>query len=232
VAHTVAVILYGGFVKKKLKDSLRKFPAPDDIVGLVAETMKKPRLADAQLFRVYYYDAVPFEGRTKNPVDGSPLDFSTTPQARLNRQLIDTLEMKPDFAVRRGEIIHTGWKLGHAALRSLSKNPRAVTAQDFVPDMGQKGVDIKIGLDIARIAVKRIVDIIVLARIIHERNDACGERGPRRGPGDGSSDHRRLRTGHPFSRSHSVAAVSLSRGAGRAQRTHPPAPAAAPARRR
>ena len=162
MAHTVAVILDGGFVKKKLQDSLGKFPAPDDIVALVGATMKKPRLADAQLFRVYYYDAVPFEGRTKNPVDGSPLDFSTTPQARLNRQLIDTLEMKPDFAVRRGEIIHTGWKLGHAALRSLSKNPRAVTAQDFVPDMGQKGVDIKIGLDIARIAVKRIVDIIVL----------------------------------------------------------------------
>ena len=28
--------------------------------------------------------------------------------------------------------------------------------------MGQKGVDIRIGLDIARIAVKHIVDIIVL----------------------------------------------------------------------
>lgn len=28
--------------------------------------------------------------------------------------------------------------------------------------MGQKGVDIRTGLDIARIAVKRIVDIIVL----------------------------------------------------------------------
>ncbi len=49
-----------------------------------------------------------------------------------------------------------------AALASLSKTPRPVTAKDFVPDMGQKGVDIRIGLDIARISVKRIVDIIVL----------------------------------------------------------------------
>lgn len=162
MAHSVAVILDGGFVKKKLQDTLRRFPTPDDVVALVEATMAKPRLASAELFRVLYYDAPPFEGRAQNPVDGSVLNFSATPQARLNRQLIDRLELKPDFAVRRGMIIHTGWKLGRAALSSLSKKPRPVTAQDFVPDMGQKGVDIRIGLDIARIAVKRIVDIIVL----------------------------------------------------------------------
>lgn len=162
MVHSAALILDGGFVKKKLKDALQRFPTPDDIVALVEATMGKPRLTGVELFRVLYYDAPPFEGRARNPVDGSVLNFSATPQARLNRQLIDSLELKPDFAVRRGMIIHTGWKLGRAALRSLSRKTRAVTAQDFVPDMGQKGVDIRIGLDIARIAVKRIVDIIVL----------------------------------------------------------------------
>ena len=162
MAHTAAVIIDGGFVKKKLQASLKKFPTSDNIVALVEATMQKPRLAGAELFRVFYYDAPPFEGQATNPLDGSVLDFSATPQARLNRQLIDRLELKPDFAVRRGEIIHNGWKLGHAALESLSKTPRPVTAHDLVPDMGQKGVDIRIGLDIARISVKRIVDIIVL----------------------------------------------------------------------
>lgn len=162
MSHTAAVIVDGGFVKKKLKESLGKFPTSDDVVALVEATMKKPRLAAAELFRVFYYDAPPFEGQAKNPVDGSVINFSATPQARLNRQLIDTLELKPDFAVRRGEIVHNGWKLGSAALRSLSKTSRPVAAKDFVPDMGQKGVDIKIGLDIARISVNRTADIIVL----------------------------------------------------------------------
>lgn len=162
MAHTAAIILDGGFVKKKLQASLNKFPTSDDIVALVGTTMQKPRLANTELFRVFYYDAVPFEGKARNPVDGTFLEFSATPQARLNRQLIDSLELKPDFAVRRGVIVHNGWKLGHAALLSRRKHPRAVVAQDFVPDMGQKGVDIRIGLDIARISVKRIVDIIVL----------------------------------------------------------------------
>ena len=63
-----------------------------------------------------------------------------------------------------------------------------------------------------------------LARTMHERNThaASGWRGG--GRGDGSSDHRRLRTGHPWSRSHSWAAVSSSRGAGRAQPDPSPRP--------
>lgn len=162
MAHTAAVILDGGFLKKKLQEVLNKFPSSDDVVAFVEATMQKPRLVDAELFRVFYYDAPPFEGRATNPLDGSVLNFSATPQARLNRQLIDSLELKPDFAVRRGVIIHNGWKLGHAAVKSLSKTPRPVTAHDFVPDMGQKGVDLRIGLDIALISLKRIVDIIVL----------------------------------------------------------------------
>src|SRR6266478_4288863 len=117
MAHTAAVILDGGFVKKKLQASLKKFPTPADIVAFVEATMKKPMLVNAELFRVFYYDAVPFEGQAKNPVDGSILNFSKTEQARLNRHLIDSLELKPDFAVRRGVIIHNGWKIGHAELR-------------------------------------------------------------------------------------------------------------------
>lgn len=35
-------------------------------------------------------------------------------------------------------------------------------ATDFVPDMEQKGVDLRIGIDVARLALKRIVDTLVL----------------------------------------------------------------------
>jgi uncharacterized LabA/DUF88 family protein len=90
------------------------------------------------------------------------LNFSTTPQARDNRALLDSLELQPDFAVRRGSVIQSGWKLGSSALRSLARQARPLTGQDLVPDMAQKGVDIRIGLDIAWIALKRIADILVL----------------------------------------------------------------------
>ncbi|MCP5116646.1 MAG: NYN domain-containing protein [bacterium] len=56
----------------------------------------------------------------------------------------------------------TGWKLGKNAIKSLSRNPRAIAARDLVQDMGQKGVDMRIGLDIAWLSIKRIVDSVVL----------------------------------------------------------------------
>ncbi len=53
--------------------------------------------------------------------------------------------------------------MGSAALKSLSKSPnRSIAPKDLVPNIQQKGVDIRIGLDIASIAVKRIVDTLVL----------------------------------------------------------------------
>ena len=47
-------------------------------------------------------------------------------------------------------------------MKNLVKKPRAVTGEDLVPDMVQKGVDIRIGLDIAWISLKRVVDVLVL----------------------------------------------------------------------
>ena len=162
MADRVAILLDGGFVKKKLHERLGRFPTVADIVGFSSTLMTQQRLQDARLFRAYYYDAPPFEGTARNPIDGAVLNFSATPQAAQNRALIDSLELQPDFAVRRGSIVQSGWKLGRAALRNLARTQRPITAQDLVPDMAQKGVDIRIGLDIAWISLKRVVDVLVL----------------------------------------------------------------------
>ncbi len=156
-----AILLDGGFVKKKLQSQHKRFPSERDIVDFCEELMQKPALRDKRLFRIYYYDAPPLEGSTSNPLDGSAVNFSNTLQAKQNRSLIDALEFMPDFAVRRGLLIQNGWKLGSSALRRL-KSSAEVTARDLVPDITQKGVDIRIGLDIATLSLKRIVGTLVL----------------------------------------------------------------------
>ena len=158
----VAILLDGGFVKKKLYKQTGHFATVREVTDLCHDIMAHDYVKTGKLFRVYYYDAPPFEGSSQNPISGVSLNFSATPQAAQNRSLIDSLELQPNFAVRRGSIIQSGWKLGHAALRSLAQATRPVTYNDLVPDMTQKGVDIKIGLDLAWIALKRVVDVIVL----------------------------------------------------------------------
>ena len=157
-----AVLMDGGFVKKKVTAALRRFPTVADVVAIAETTMAKPVLARAELFRVYYYDAPPFEGRATNPIDGSCLEFSQTPQARQNQRLLQTLEMQPNFAVRRGVLTLSGWKLGNSALKSLARTARPIGGRDLVPDIEQKGVDMRVGLDIAWLSLKRIVDAVVL----------------------------------------------------------------------
>jgi uncharacterized LabA/DUF88 family protein len=162
LADKVAVLLDGGFVKKKLQGQLNRFPATQDVVGLCRELMSRPRLQGRDLFRVFFYDAPPFEGTVVHPLDGSTLNLSQTLQANRNKAFLDALELEPDFAVRRGTLIHTGWKLGKSGFRSLTETPRVLAGQDLVPDIIQKGVDIRIGLDMAWISLKKLVDIVVL----------------------------------------------------------------------
>jgi uncharacterized LabA/DUF88 family protein len=156
------LMLDGAFVKKKLERQLKHFPTVDDVVNFCTSVMAKPELKDTTLFRIYYYDAPPFEGSVTNPIDGSVTDFSTLAGTNRAKSLTDALELKPNFAVRRGLVNDAGWKLGIAALKSLAKGSRAITASDLVPDLRQKGVDMRIGLDIAFIALRKVADVLVL----------------------------------------------------------------------
>ncbi|KQT87936.1 NYN domain-containing protein [Aurantimonas sp. Leaf443] len=71
--------------------------------------------------------------------------------------------MMPDVALRQGETSVSGWALGNAALKDIDKNgPRMPAATDFVPKIEQKGVDLRIGLDIARLSLRRLVSAIVV----------------------------------------------------------------------
>ncbi|HLL40010.1 MAG TPA: NYN domain-containing protein, partial [Rubrobacteraceae bacterium] len=55
-----------------------------------------------------------------------------------------------------------GWAIKKREAEKIAQSGRALTANDFVPDLKQKQVDIKIGLDVAWLASKGIVERIVL----------------------------------------------------------------------
>jgi uncharacterized LabA/DUF88 family protein len=163
MSEKIAIIIDGGFLKKKLKEKLERFPTAEDIISHCNNLLKFDALKDSKLFRYYYYDAFPFEKPISNPIDGSRIDLANTEIARLNKSLIESLELKPYFAVRKGTLTCHGWKLGREALRGFFKRTKTdIVPRDVVPDLEQKGVDLKIGLDIAWIASRRIVDAVLL----------------------------------------------------------------------
>jgi len=158
-----AILIDGGFIKKKLQAQHGHFPTVTEITAEVARIKAHAALEGLSLLRVFYYDAPPASGRLKNPVSGANLDLDAHPAHAPNLSLQQSLEMQPDFALRSGDTAVHGWSLGDAALRDIQRNgPRALTANDFVPNIEQKGVDLRIGLDIARLALRQMVTVIVV----------------------------------------------------------------------
>jgi uncharacterized LabA/DUF88 family protein len=158
-----AVLIDGGFIKKKLQARHRHFPAVAEVETEIARIKGNAALADYRLLRVYFYDAPPASGRLTNPVSGARIDLSSHAGHAENIGLQQGLEMQPDVAMRKGDTVVHGWALGGAALKNIiAAGPRILRAQDFVPNIEQKGVDLRIGLDIARLSLCRLVDVIVV----------------------------------------------------------------------
>ena len=115
------------------------------------------------LYRIFYYDADPYDGTSRRPMSKEIVDFSETHIARQHRVLLNGLEQAPNFAVRRGETRFRGWKLGEATLRAMKSDPTTkILDRSFVPDIVQKGVDMRIDLDVAALALKRLVGAVIL----------------------------------------------------------------------
>lgn len=157
-----AILIDGGFMTKRLSSTLKRYPTADDIQAEVARIKGRPELAGHDLLRVYFYDAPPATGVITNRIDGARLDLRASTRHREATALFDSLELRPDFALRMGETAVHGWKLGPKAVDDIMQTPRVPVAGDFVPAIEQKGVDLRIGLDIARLSLRQLVRTIVV----------------------------------------------------------------------
>ncbi len=159
-----AILLDGGFVTKKLGEQLANPPRAADIITFVESIKQYENLNTYDLMRVYYYDAPPSDETLNKPVSGDRFELATTPRYRQAQSLYDQLELSPGFALRMGEtrLAPDGWKLSNRCVKQLKREPRALTDADFKLDISQKGVDMRIGLDMARLALRDLVKAVVV----------------------------------------------------------------------
>lgn len=158
-----AILVDGGFLTKKLQSRNKRYPTVAEVEAEIERIKTHAALKDHRLLRVYYYDAPPATGVLENPVDSSQVDLSRSAHAAQSQGLQQSLELQNDVALRQGETVVHGWALGDAALKNITeKGSRPLTAKDFVPNIEQKGVDLRIGLDIARLSLRNMVDFIVI----------------------------------------------------------------------
>lgn len=160
----VAILLDGGFVLKRLYILLGRRHAT---ARQVLEFAQACTVDDEEIFRIYYYDCAPFDEIRQNPLPPHRrIDFSQTEVARRNVRLQKDLATSDLVAFRQGVLTYEGWGLTRAAEERLLRPgapPRAVQPSDLKAKFRQKAVDMKIGLDVAWLASKKIVHRIILA---------------------------------------------------------------------
>lgn len=156
-----AILIDGGFAKRKLGTA--KNPASaDDFLGLVQRLQALHPLDGMRLHRIYYYDSAPLETAHDKPLGGGKVEFGNSPIANRSRILFEQLSQQPYTALRLGELSFQGWRVSAKKLSKASEAMVEISGDDLLPQITQKGVDMRIGMDIAALTLKKQVDVIVL----------------------------------------------------------------------
>ena len=159
----ISLFIDGGFIVKKYK-YITGNPLTSDAVGKLVEAIKQHEVFSTppDLFRIYYYDCKPLESSPRNPITGENINFASTPTARAKKHLLEGLEKLPHTAIRLGKLDHHGWEINDANIKKAVKSNWNTSKFKASPAITQKRVDMKIGLDIAWLALNRFSDAIVL----------------------------------------------------------------------
>lgn len=141
-----ALMIDGGYLRARAKASGLAYD--NDLIRRFANSCYAE---DERQFRTFYYDSPPFKGKVKLPVSGKKMDYPGL------ADWLDELSREERFAVRRGTVGFRGW-----SPRKIPVTGRDLEDRDFRPVFEQKGVDMRIGLDIASFCELRSVERVLL----------------------------------------------------------------------
>lgn len=161
----VAIIVDGQFLLHRIREaqSSTQYPNLEDQYNFLTNLINSN---DEELFRIFYYQGSPNKQTVDKPISNEKINFSESKINKYSSELITELSNKDFVAMRLGETSFRGWKLKRPVLEKIRKglirDTSKLTDDDFTPDFQQKGVDIKIGLDVAWLSNNNIVDRIYM----------------------------------------------------------------------
>lgn len=159
-----AILLDGGYLTKRLQQRLKRPVSADDVTNECERLQALPEVKDYELLRIYYYDAFPATDSIPRPVSKEHVNLGDSERYRHSQSLFDQLILKPNFSLRMGrvDLAPNRWLLKSKVANELIAKPRALTDDDFHLDLTQKGVDMRIGMDMARLALRQMVRAVVV----------------------------------------------------------------------
>lgn len=164
-----AILVDGGFYRRRAQKVFGDVSAQDRAIEL-ANYCKRHLNSHGEhndLYRIFYYDCPPASKRLFHPFQQKQVDLSKTDLFIWMNQFLDELKKKRKFAIRLGKLAEeqAHYTIRPNIVKKLCNGSLIfsdLTEGDFCIEIEQKGVDMKIGLDIASMAYKHQVDQIIL----------------------------------------------------------------------
>lgn len=211
----IAILIDGGFFLKRLPALVpeHRCDSPGKIVACIRHmchnhikilTGDDDSRWHKYVYRIFFYDAVPYDGKAHHPIDNRPIDFAKSDIANDRHELFDILRRQRNVALRLGKVTKDhDWAISPTLTKKLLRTRQWITALDRLgltpnpggrPQIGdlnlteaeaqslidlrdlwksldggsvslglrQKGVDMRIGVDITSLTLKRQVNTIIL----------------------------------------------------------------------
>ena len=165
--QVTAILVDGGFYRRRAA-SLFGHKTPSQRADELLEYCRRHiRQSKSRLYRIFYYDCPPSEKVVYHPLTQRSVNLAKTDDHAWMTEFHQALVKRRKVALRRGEILETqsGFQLRPDKLKKVLAGTLPLSSleeRDFTLDITQKGVDMRIGLDIANIAANGHVNQIIM----------------------------------------------------------------------
>lgn len=207
--RSIAILIDAGFFLKRIKHFVENedhTTDPKEITKLIkklcAEHIKNlTRCEDSEwlsnTYRIFYYDATPYDKQAHDPIHNRQINFANTAEAIFRNALFSELRKTRKVALRLGKVIKdSDWtppanktrkilptrelfnelelvESGNSGIINLSEHQiekwkvmkrrwEDIKDEEITLGLRQKGVDMRIGIDIVSLTLKKQVDTIIL----------------------------------------------------------------------
>lgn len=159
-----AILVDGGFYRIRAQTLFGdKSPEEraDELFSYCMRHLNKGTKDESSLYRIFYYDCPPSTKVVYNPVTQRHVNLGKSNQYRWTTDFFRVLVTKRKVALRRGEELASSgdYTLRQGVLKDLCAGRRSIeslTDHDTRLNIMQKGVDMRIGLDIASLVERGV----------------------------------------------------------------------------
>lgn len=166
-----AILVDGGFYRKRAK-FLWGMKTPEKRAEELraychAHLKHEQQYDDRSLYRIFYYDCPPLAKSVYHPLLQRGVDFRRSDTFSWTNEFFNELRKQRKVALRLGELSDefATFAINPAIMKKLCSGSIDISdlkESDFHITFKQKGVDMRIGLDIASLSYKKQVDQIIL----------------------------------------------------------------------